>query len=135
MPRAAATGFFETYFLISNPWDAARTVTLTYRHPNGTIIGTDAIVPAGGRGAVWANDTAGAQDFSTEVTSTWVVVERAMYWPTGSSLLSSGDAQAMEPAASDAAPTARKPPLLEDGSGSPPRPTRCPRVYQDSLNA
>jgi hypothetical protein len=37
---------------------------------------------------VWANGKAGAQAFSTTVASTAaVVVERAMYWPTGQSLL------------------------------------------------
>ncbi len=45
-------------------------------------------LPAYIRGTVWANGTAGAQDFTTEVTSTRpIVAERAMYWPTGGAAL------------------------------------------------
>jgi hypothetical protein len=83
-------GGFDTYFLINNTAAQAATVTLTYRDAAGTPIGTPdvLVVPAGLRGTVWANGKAGAQAFSTTVASTAaVVVERAMYWPTGQSLL------------------------------------------------
>ena len=69
------------------------TVTLTYRTSAGVVIGADPLViPAYGRGTVWANGTTGGQDFTTEVTSTQeILAERAMYWPTGSSSLLAGD--------------------------------------------
>ena len=89
--EGTAAGAFETYFLLSNLSGTAATaaVTLTYRTAAGVVIGTDALViPAYGRGTVWANGTTGAQDFTTEVTSAVpILAERAMYWPTGSSSL------------------------------------------------
>ena len=100
---SAAAGLFETYVLLTNMAGTSATTTLTYRTAGGAVIGTDTLViPAYGRGTVWANGTAGPQDFTTEVTSTQpIVAERAMYWPTGSSLLAG-----LEEPASEAADTA-----------------------------
>ena len=91
------TGLFETYFLLTNIAGAPATVTLTYRTAAGAVIGSDQLViPAYGRGTVWANGTTGGQDFTTEVTSTQeVMAERAMYWPTGASGLLAGPSESL----------------------------------------
>ena len=83
-----SAGMFETYFLLTNMAGVATPVTLTYRTSAGALIGADPLViPAYGRGTVWANGTTGGragQDFTTGVISTQeILAERAMYWPTG----------------------------------------------------
>ncbi len=90
--EGTSAGMFETYVLLTNIAGTAATVTLTYRTAAGAVIGSDALViPAYGRGTVWANGTTGGQDFTTEVSSTQqILAERAMYWPSGASGLSSG---------------------------------------------
>ena len=93
------------YLLLTNLSTVSTTVTLTYRTAAGAVIGSDVLaIPAYVRGTVWANGTAGAQAFTTEITSTQpIVAERAMYWPTGSSSLQSGEAEASEATAARAA--------------------------------
>ncbi len=119
--------FFETYFLLTNLTSTTATVTLTYRTAAGAVIGSDVLgVPAGVRGTVWANGTAGAQAFTTEVTSTQTIVaERAMYWPGGSSNLQSGGSPLSETAEASEASEVRtiSPPTpytLTEGVELPP---------------
>jgi hypothetical protein len=92
------------------------------------VIGTQGLViPGYSRGTVWANAVTGAQDFTTEVTSSeWIIADRAMYWPSGSSLLSGGGEMDVQSAAPTAEPTAvteaeASPPWLDTGGG-PPQP-------------
>ena len=121
---SGAGGFFDTYLLLTNVMDVAATTTLTYRTAAGVVIGTDTLViPAYGRGTVWANGTAGAQDFSTEVTSTQLILaERAMYWPTeSSSLLGGGESFSMSSAdlLTPTVPVGPSPYTLADGVPGP----------------
>ena len=91
---------------------------------NYIFTGTDTLViPAYGRGTVWANGTAGPQDFTTEVTSTQpILAERAMYWPTGSSLPAGFEepaSEAADTALEFLAPAGPTPYTLTEGTPGP----------------
>ncbi len=117
--EGSAAWLFETYFILINQAAAPATVTLTYRNTAGAVIGADSLViPPYLRAAVWANGTVGAQDFTTEVTANQVIAaERVMYWPTGSSLQSTG-----ETSGASLSESSTSPPLIEDSGVDLPAP-------------
>ncbi len=108
--------------LIANLANAANTVTVTYRTSAGAVIGADTrVIAPNSRGTVWANGTAGAQDFTITVTSSHpVVAERAMFWPTGGASLLGESSSAGTETSLEEAPTFTVPYALPPGTVEPP---------------
>ncbi len=91
-----ATGWFDTYFALTNLSGTTTTATLTFMTTAGPTVTTTVLVPAQARATVYANAVPGLNNatFRTSVTASQpIVVERASYWPgtSGSGLTAGGD--------------------------------------------
>ncbi|MEO5822500.1 MAG: chitobiase/beta-hexosaminidase C-terminal domain-containing protein [Vicinamibacteraceae bacterium] len=79
-----ATGFFETYVLLSNPGGSSVTAVLSFQREDGLNVGHVQVVPANSRRTVAVSSVPGMGPnlaFATQITSTGpILVERAMYW-------------------------------------------------------
>ncbi|MDI6873089.1 MAG: S8 family serine peptidase [Actinomycetota bacterium] len=86
---------FEEYVLIQNPNPDAAAVVLDFRLQNGTSARRTISVDPGARKTVNVADVVPGNDVSLFVRSDLpVVVERAMYWPSGSRARAGGHASA-----------------------------------------
>jgi hypothetical protein len=87
LPEGYTDQGFETFILIGNPSDVDANVEVTYLLEGGGMITRDHFVPAGTRYTILANNPAEVGPgvaFSTLIeANTWIVAERAMYWPGG----------------------------------------------------
>jgi hypothetical protein len=85
LAEGATGGFFDTFILLSNPYDAAANVTVRYLLDSGETVAAPKVVPAGGRLTI---DIEAESDprlhdaaVSTVVASDLpIVAERSMYW-------------------------------------------------------
>jgi hypothetical protein len=87
--------FFDLFVLLANPNDSVADVRLTYLLPDGTTYTRTTTVAGGARANVWVDyetpdGTSGLPLADTAVSTTVevtngvpIIVERAMWWPTG----------------------------------------------------
>ena len=86
LAEGATGSFFDTYVLIANPGATPVDVTASFLRDDGTVVTRTYTVRENARFSIYVDAIPGleATSLATTIDSSGpVVVERAMYWPTG----------------------------------------------------